>query len=84
MTFSENSLKINSVLAEIGESQGEIDCNYVGEEKVANFFFQYILNPMKVIDTEYINIGFSDKDDQILITSEPVADFLHIFISSKN
>ena len=55
-----------------------------GEEKVANFFFQYILNPMKVIDTEYINIGFSDKDDQILITSEPVADFLHIFISSKN
>ena len=84
LTFSENSLKINSVLAEIGESQGEIDCNYVGEEKVANFFFQYILNPMKVIDTEYINIGFSDKDDQILITSEPVADFLHIFISSKN
>jgi DNA polymerase-3 subunit beta len=56
----------------------EISCEYEGPEEKIALNYMYLLEPLRVIDTEDISIQFSEPNRAISIYSNPEKDYFHI------
>ena len=59
MEFSENQLKLTADTPDSGKSEEEMAINYTGEELVIAFNYKYVLEALKNIDCEEVNIGLN-------------------------
>lgn len=78
--LSDGLLTITSQESEIGTAKEEIPCRYVGEEITMALNYIYVEEPMKVIDTEYLNFSFTEYMKAVTIKTEPEKDFFHIIM----
>lgn len=78
-------IKNNEMLIEtdkdntLGKATGKIPCVYTGnEEVIIALNYNFILDPLKIIQSENIEIRFSHPEKAISIYSVPKENFLHI------
>lgn len=74
-----NEMNIQTDDNTLGKASGKIPCIYTGNEEVTialNYYF--LLDPLKIINTENIEIRFSHPEKAISIYSVPQEKFIHI------
>jgi len=67
LKFENNLLKVSTNNPEQEEAEDELYCSYEGEEIVTSFNVNYILEALKVIDSEQVILNIKDKDSVCLI-----------------
>jgi len=80
INISEGKVILFTEENEIGTAREEIPCDYSGDEILIAVNYHYLVNPVKVIDTEQIVISFTEPNKAITILSEPEKDFFHIIM----
>lgn len=77
-TFQSGEIVLKSEESDIGTAKETLECSYEGPEMNIALNFMYLLEPIKVIDSENISIMFTEKNRAISIVSNPEGDFVHI------
>lgn len=87
--ISSGVLKLISPESEIGTADEEIPCRYDGKDISMALNFNYITDPLKVIDTENVVFEFNvdDSNDEestitraIIVRGEPKSDYIHVIM----
>ncbi len=65
--FHDNILKVSTNNPEQEEAKDELDCEYEGEDITTSFNVNYIIEALKVIDSEQVVINIKDKDSVCLL-----------------
>ena len=69
LKFENNEIKISTNNPEQEEAEDEIPCAYTEEEILTSFNVNYIIEALKAIDSEDINLNIKDKDSVCVIDS---------------
>ncbi|MFT6156589.1 MAG: DNA polymerase-3 subunit beta [Neolewinella sp.] len=69
LRFDNNEIKISTNNPEQEEAEDEIPCEYMEEEILTSFNVNYIIEALKAIDSETINLNIKDKDSVCVIDS---------------
>jgi DNA polymerase III subunit beta len=80
LQFNKNTLTISSEESEIGKAQEEIPCEYSGQEQVLTFNYYYILEPLRVIDTDMVEIDFNDAKHAVILKPVGEARYFNIIM----
>lgn len=87
--ISSGVLKLISPESEIGTADEEIPCRYDGKDISMALNFNYITDPLKVIDTENVvfefNVDDSNEEEStitkaIIVRGEPKSDYIHVIM----
>ena len=88
--ISSGVLKLVSPDTELGNADEEIPCRYDGQDISMALNFNYVTEPLKVIDSENVvfdfNINDNDTGDEANITkavimrAEPASDYIHVIM----
>jgi DNA polymerase-3 subunit beta len=73
-----NSLTISSEESEIGKAQEEIACEYTGPEMTLTFNYFYILEPLRVIGDDVVEMEFNDPKRAVIIKPQGNDQYLNI------
>ena len=78
LTVSDQTLILKSEESEIGQATEEIACEYSGPETTLALNFLYLMDPIRVIESENISLHFTESNKAITINPEPEADYFHV------
>lgn len=78
LTVSNEGITLRSEESDIGQATEEISCEYDGPETTLALNFTYLMDPLRVLDTEEISLNFTESNKAITIHPEPHADYFHI------
>jgi DNA polymerase-3 subunit beta len=78
--FGGKIMTISSEESEIGKAQEEIPCDYAGEEAVLTFNYYYILEPLRVIDDETVELEFNDAKHAVILRPVGNASYFNIIM----
>lgn len=78
LTVAADSLTLKSEESDIGAASEEISCGYDGPETTLALNFTYLMDPLRVIDSEDITLNFTESNKAITINPEPEGDYFHI------
>ncbi len=67
LNFQNNVLKVSTNNPEQEEAEDEISCDYEGDEIITSFNVNYIVEALKVINSEDVVINIKDKDSVCLL-----------------
>ena len=67
LNFKDNNLNVSTNNPEREEAEDELPCVYDGEEITTSFNVNYIIEALKVIDSEEVIIHIKDKDSVCLL-----------------
>ena len=67
LNFKDNNLKVSTNNPEREEAEDELPCSYDGDEITTSFNVNYIIEALKVIDSEEVIIHIKDKDSVCLL-----------------
>ncbi len=90
---SSGVLKIVTPESANGNASDEIPCRYDGPDVVVGLNYNFVTDPLKVIDSEYVVFEFTpDEGDgpekkitkTVIMHSDPVADYSHIIMPMNN
>lgn len=77
---SENTISISTDESELGIAKEEIACEYSGPEMVFALNYRYLDEPLKVMESENIELHFSEATRAITVYPEPHKDFFNIIM----
>lgn len=78
LTVASEGITLKSEESDIGQATEEISCQYDGPETTLALNFTYLMDPLRVIDSEEITLNFTESNKAITIHPEPHADYFHI------
>ena len=88
--ISSGVLKLISPESEIGTADEEIPCRYDGQNISMAFNYNYVTDPIRVIDSENLVFEFKIGDNQIgdetniitavILHGESAGDYLHVIM----
>ncbi len=78
--LSAGTFTLMSEESEIGIGREEVPCNYEGPESKIALNFQYLSDPLKVIDSEEISLHFTETFKAISLYSKPQKNYFHIIM----
>ncbi len=78
--IQENNLVISSEESELGTAKEELTCNHTGEEGRIIMNCTYLINPLRVMNCEYIALAFHDPTKAVTMRPEPEEDYFHIIM----
>lgn len=78
LDLSSGKLVIRSEESEVGVARETIDVEYEGPDATIALNYVYLMDPLRVIDTEKLSIHFTEPGKAITIYSEPRDRFYHI------
>ena len=83
-------MKVYSPESDNGNAEEEIPCRYDGPNITMAFNINYVIDPLKVINSENVVFEFSVNDNQdgeeltiskaIILRSEPAGDYIHVIM----
>jgi DNA polymerase III subunit beta len=76
--ISDGLIVISSEESDLGTAREEFPCDYVGPEARIALNYKYIEDPLKVMDSEEINIEFTEPNRAITISPNPGEDYFHV------
>jgi DNA polymerase-3 subunit beta len=81
ITIGDGSIEISSSSTELGKVTEQIDTKMIqGDELKISFNSKYMLDALKVIDSEFIHIGFTGVMSPIIIRPEDDDRMLHLIL----
>ncbi|HEQ71089.1 MAG TPA: DNA polymerase III subunit beta, partial [Spirochaetia bacterium] len=75
-----NTLVVSSEESDIGKAHDEIACEYDGPEMTMTFNYFYLLEPLKVINDEMIDIAFNDPKKAVILKPRNDTRYLNIIM----
>lgn len=75
-----NTMLISSEESEIGKAQDEINCHYGGPEILLVFNYNYILEPLRVINDPKIELDFNDAQRTVILKPLGSNNYLNIIM----
>ncbi len=69
---------LRSEESEIGVAKEEFDCHYDGPEMTLALNYLYLMDPLRVMDTDNISFSFTDPNRAVTMEAEPGQDYFHI------
>ena len=88
--ISSGSLKLISPESELGTADEEIPCRYDGQNISMALNFNYITDPLRVIDSEYVIFDFNINDAKgdeeanitkaVIMKGENQCDYIHVIM----
>lgn len=78
LNFNDNLLKVSTNNPEQEEAEDEIPCVYIGEEITTSFNVNYIIEALKVINSDQVILNIKDKDSVCLLEKpgDPLSSWL--------
>jgi DNA polymerase III subunit beta len=76
--ISEGLIVISSEESDLGTAREEFACDYSGPEATIALNYKYVEEPLKVMDSEMINIEFTEPNRAITISPVPSSDYFHV------
>ena len=76
--ISEHGIEILSNSPEIGDATQTADCQFDGEPISIAFNVQYIIDALRVVDSDKIQIGFNDRFAPAQITEPDNPNFIYV------
>ena len=81
MTTGESQIEISSSSNELGKVTEQIETKHLsGDELKISFNSKYMLDALKVMDSEYIHIGFTGIMSPIIIRPDEDRNMLHLIL----
>ena len=90
--ISSGALKLIAPENNNGVAEEEIPCRYDGDNITMGINFTYVIEPLKVIDSEYVRFEFNTEENvdnelvivkAIIIKAENDCDYLHVVVPLK-
>ena len=78
--FGDKNLVISSEESEIGKAQEEIVCDYSGPEIVITFNYFYLLEPLRVIEDETVELEFNDARRAVILRPQGNHSYFNIIM----
>lgn len=78
VNLAPNAMTLTSEETEVGVAHEEISCEYEGPEQQMALNYMYLLEPLRVIDTEDVLLQFSEPNRALSIYSMPQKDYFHV------
>ncbi|MFW5811573.1 MAG: DNA polymerase III subunit beta, partial [Alkalispirochaetaceae bacterium] len=78
LNLSQDYMELKSEETEIGIASEEIGCTYQGPEVTIALNYLYLVEPLRVIDSEQISFNFTEPNKAITIYSIPKEHYFHI------
>lgn len=78
ITFEEGKMTLSSEESDIGNAMEELECEYSGEKTILGLNYLYLLEPLKAIKDDIIELCFTDEARPFMIYSSPKSNFLHM------
>ena len=88
--ISSGVLKLVSPDTELGNADEEIPCRYDGQDISMALNFNYVTEPLKVIDSENVVFDFNINDNEtgdeanitkaVIMRAEPAGDYIHVIM----
>ena len=75
-TFSDNTVQLKADTPDAGASEDTVDVEYSGDELAIAFNYRYVLDSLRVMDSEKINIGLGGSLSATLFRPESEEDYL--------
>lgn len=83
LTFAKDALNIAASTPDIGEASDTIGTQYAGEEMTIAFNSNYLLDVLKIIGSEAIQLGFSSASAPSMVQDPDDADFIAVIMPMK-
>lgn len=80
MKIADGSIAISSEQSEIGVAHEELSCTYSGPETLMALNYVYLTEPLKVIESEQVEILFSEATKALTMYSVPRSSYFHIIM----
>ncbi len=71
-------MTLTSEESEIGRAREEITCDFDGPETNIALNYLYLVEPLRVVDSDTIRVEFTDPGKAITLHSEPASNYFHI------
>lgn len=78
VTANENNLLLHCEESEIGIAREEIECEYDGPEISIALNYQFLMEPLRVMEDEKVAIRFTDEKKAVSIVSPEEKEYIHI------
>ena len=78
--LSDNNLVVSSEESEVGKAQEEISCDYSGPPTTLTFNYYYLLEPLRVIDSDMIDIEFNDAKKAVILKPKDDKQYVNIIM----
>jgi DNA polymerase III subunit beta len=78
LAISDGLIVISSEESDLGTAREEFPCDYSGPEATIALNYKYIEEPLKVMDSENINIEFTEPNRAITVSPDPSGDYFHV------
>jgi DNA polymerase-3 subunit beta len=78
LKISENNLAVSSEESDIGTAKEELPCEYSGPEDTIALNYLYVVEPLKEMTEEKVNVEFTETNKAITIKPIPEKDYLHV------
>ncbi|MBI3394787.1 MAG: hypothetical protein HY042_03020 [Spirochaetia bacterium] len=83
MTFGKNNLTITASTPDLGEATDTITCGFGGAEITIAFNSNYVMDVIRILDSEKITLGFSSSSAPTTITEENDPQFIAVIMPMK-
>lgn len=81
MTIEEQKIEISSILSELGKITDQLHVDQMsGEPLKISFNSKYMLEALKVMESEYVYLGFMGEMSPIIIKAHESEDVLHLIL----
>jgi DNA polymerase-3 subunit beta len=78
LNLKNGEIVVSTEEGEIGAATEEVDCAYEGPEVTMALNYRYLEDPLKVMDTEDVEISFSEPTKAMTLNAVPKKDYFHI------
>jgi DNA polymerase-3 subunit beta len=78
LTINQSALTLKSEEGEIGQATEEVSCQYDGPEMTLALNFVYLMDPLRVIESEDISLHFTESNKALTINPNPESNYFHI------
>ena len=78
LSLTENLITLSSEESDIGVAKEEVACEYDGPEAVIALNYMYLIDPIRVMESEEVLMKFTEANKAISLYSIPESDYFHI------
>lgn len=83
LQISQNSVGFQSSTPDLGKGDNELDCDYSGPDMVIGFNSVYLLDVLKVIESDDVSIGFTSPSAPAVVTDPSDTEFVAVVMPMK-
>jgi DNA polymerase-3 subunit beta len=82
--LTNKAISISTTEHDLGDSNEEISCRYLGEDVTIAVNYKYIEEPFKIMEQDEVCIYFENTKKALTVKPVPESDFYHVIMPMQN